>query len=364
MAEKGDARLLLLIVPFLAAWPLGGAREAAGQDRSTDRGRAVVPLTGRQLTQPNLLMLPTAVSVIGGLLLVLDPMADSVAVLLDTSGAQLMRFGGKGAARGEFEAPVSIDAQYGSDGSFWVIDGALHRATAFSYRRGQGPGLSPQRVVPLVVEGGGPIAAAFADTEGGFVGTGLFQSKRFVRFLRRGAAPFGPSPPGSPDTPIQVRNHAFQSALAPHPDRSRFAAATRYADRLEIYALDGSVVAEARRLRNFDPVYETKARQGRPTFAPGLDLRYGYIAVAANRQSIFALYSGRNHLEAPGAAPYGAVVEELDWAGSRLRTFGLDRDAVAIAVDSSGQALYAVVHEPLPAIVRYALNSSGWKGHR
>lgn len=63
MAEKGDARLLLLIVPFLAAWPLGGAREAAGQDRSTDRGRAVVPLTGRQLTQPNLLMLPTAVSV-------------------------------------------------------------------------------------------------------------------------------------------------------------------------------------------------------------------------------------------------------------------------------------------------------------
>src|SRR2546430_8154875 len=50
---------------------------------------------------------------------------------------------------------------------------------------------------------------------------------------------FGPLPPGDERIPLHVRQHAYQTALVPHPSRTKFAAATRFSDRLEVFALDG-----------------------------------------------------------------------------------------------------------------------------
>ena len=64
------------------------------------------------------------------------------------------------------------------------------------------------------------------------------------------------------------------------------------------------------------------------------------------------------HLEAGGKGPYGSVLECFDWEGVLVRTFVLDADAPAIAVDAAGLTLFAVVHEPLPAAMRYKLHPS------
>lgn len=156
-------------------------------------------------------------------------------------------------------------------------------------------------------------------------------------------------------TPLAIRQQAYQTSIARHPSRDRFAAVTRYADRLEIFTTAGARLAEAIRRRSFDPAYGFGGSAGSERLAVGQDLRYGYIALAADSGGVFALYSGRSHLEAGGKAPYGSVVECFDWEGVLVRTFVLDADALAIAVDAAGQTLFAVVHEPLPAVVRYKL---------
>ena len=51
----------------------------------------------------------------------------------------------------------------------------------------------------------------------------------------------------------------------------------------------------------------------------------------------------------------GRFVHVFSWAGSFDRVFELDADLLSITLDSSAQVLYAVRHDPTPAILEYSL---------
>jgi len=335
--------------------------QAVGQtDRSTDRGQQFTALRGERITRPMLFSFPTLIAVVGNKIVVFDFEVDTLGLVLESStGRLLLRFGPSGMDVGEFLAPVAIDVDRESGNSFWVIDGRTRRATRLSFVSSSTAGLQirTDSIVPLPGDTAIALVSSFRDSTGAIVLAGFFDGPRFVRIRGGGLGwePFGPLPPGDSDVQLTVRQHAYQTLLARHPEGSRFAAATRYSDRIDIFALDGSRLASALRLRGFDPIYDIYRSVQSGAFRAGLDLRYAYISLTADRKGFFALYSGRNHLEARGHAASGAVIDNYDWSANRLRVYGTDDDLVAIAVDEPGRTIYGLVHGRAPAVVRYRL---------
>lgn len=68
-----------------------------------------------------------------------------------------------------------------------------------------------------------------------------------------------------------------------------------------------------------------------------------------------ALYSGRTRGEFPGRANYGTFVHEFTWEGALRAIHKLDADVITIAWSEPDRKLYAVRHDPLPAILVYSL---------
>jgi hypothetical protein len=338
---------------------LGQSRPVTAQNvRSTDHGQDFRPLRGERITESHLLSFPTLISVVGEALIVIDFNADTMGIVLDRSTGQVLaRFGPTGTSYGEFRAPIALDEDRSTVSSFWVVDAELHRATRLSLLSApkRSVHVRTDSIVVLALETSTPIVSSFVDSSGAIILAGFFEGPRFARVLtgKAGWAGIGPLPPGDERVPTRVRQHAYQTSMAPHPAGGRFAAATRYSDRIEVYASDGSRLAEAARLRSFEPLYSTSLSNEGPILRAGLDLRYAYLSLAADSEGFFALYSGRNHLETPGRAASGAVIEQYDWKAVRQRVYGIDQDAVAIATDQGGHFLYALVNGRIPGVFRY-----------
>jgi len=135
------------------------------------------------------------------------------------------------------------------------------------------------------------------------------------------------------------------------------ALATRHADRVELYGLDGTLRGVGRGPAHFEPVYEVQSRGGVPFMATGDDLRFGYVDLVAAGDRLYALFSGYTRGERPGRSNFGQQVHVFDWTGRRLQVMQLDWPALGLAVDHDGRSLYAVRHDPQPAVVRYRLQS-------
>ncbi len=87
----------------------------------------------------------------------------------------------------------------------------------------------------------------------------------------------------------------------------------------------------------------------------GAALRFGYVEAAASRDCVFALFSGRTGEGHKRRAHFARFVHVFDWDGNFKFALRLDVDALTITVDEQSRWLYAVRHDPEPAIVRYSL---------
>jgi hypothetical protein len=65
------------------------------------------------------------------------------------------------------------------------------------------------------------------------------------------------------------------------------------------------------------------------------------------------LFSGRTREDYPERANYGSMVHEFGWDGRFKAEHRLDADLIAIAWSEEDGLLYAVRHEPVPAVVVY-----------
>jgi TolB-like 6-blade propeller-like len=189
------------------------------------------------------------------------------------------------------------------------------------------------------------------------VSLGLFTRGRLALFSGAGTLRrvVGPLPPTRDGVPATVAQHAYTGTLVRHPHRPWLALATRHADRVELYDLDGTLRRVARGPAEFEPVYEAQVRGGAPTMATGDDLRFGYVDAAAAGDRLYALYSGHTRGERPGRANFGQQVHVFTWNGELQRVIPLDQPVLGIAVSGDGHTMYAVRHDPEPAILRYQL---------
>jgi len=189
------------------------------------------------------------------------------------------------------------------------------------------------------------------------IGTGAFPAGRLGRFDTRGQLleQFGTIPGASREDEL-VRQQAYESVLRVHPRGELIVLATRWADRLEVLDQDGTVLAKAPRVRDFEPKYRVDHTFGRPTVLFDDTSRAGYLDVVVDQDRILALFGGRRPLECGVAARAGRIVLEFGWDLYLRGAFELDHDAVAISLSASRDELYTAIRHPGPGLMRYSLH--------
>lgn len=308
------------------------------------------------------LAMPTQIAVIGGYVLVGDAFGEPPVHVFQIDDARYLGGLGRGGdGPGEFRSVWSFDVLPGSDDDVWIYD--------FMHRRMSLVDLSvasPHRDTPSVVQteqivtldSPAPLTGVSLTRNGDFIATGFHEDGRVALFSASGDRKevYGQVPGSDLGVPASVRQHAFQSTMAPRPDRTRFVLVNRHASLVEIYLDDGSLHALAHGTDAFSPVFKVGSLEdGRPALSTGDDLRFGYVDVATTADRIYALFSGRTRGEYPGSATFGRDVHVYDWDGNLTERFAVSQDLIAIAVDAESDMLYGIRHHPEPAVVKMAL---------
>jgi hypothetical protein len=305
---------------------------------------APAPLAGRVLHTSPVLALPTRLAVVGEHLVVVDAASDSALHVLDRRSGRLLRsLGRRGKGPGEFQGAWSLAPDRAWPDAVWVYDLPLRRLTRVPLAREADVRASARRMVRLA---GGAVLTnptwLGADT---ILSPGFLLDARVALFdgAGRRIGQLG-DPPLSPESgqPMQ----ATQALVALHPDGRRIAIANRYVGRIELLDLpDGTV-------HTIDAPVEVNAGH-----APIALDRFAYLDVAGTTDRVIALFSGRTRDEYDGRAVFGDRLHVFDWEGRFQSEVRLDADALAIAVAEREGVVYALRHEPEPAVVRYRLPS-------
>ncbi len=315
---------------------------------------------GTTLCDTSDLAIPADLAVVGQYLVVIDIASDSVLHFIDRrTGTYRGQFGRRGEGPGEFKTPWSLDHYGDEDSGSWIYDIGLRRLTQVDIRRSLATGhLIPTQMVGLTGSGI-PTGPLWVDSA--IVSLGFFTHGRIVVFNAHGqpVSAMGPVPPGTDDLPPSVAQQVYQGTLVRHPDRQYLAAVTRHASLIEIYDMHG-----VRTVTNgpllITPRYGIRKSLSQPSMRTGSDLRFGYVDATASRQHIYALFSGRTREGFPGRAHLGSYVHIFDWSGNFEHALSLDSEIAAIAIDVDSNILYALRHNPTPAVLAY--NLSGLPG--
>jgi hypothetical protein len=365
MLKKTGGAIVVVVAPFslfLAATGLGTLGHSSGSTPETAPEVAVHALQGTVHHQGEHLGMPMGLAVLDKALVAVDRFADRSVHVVDLGTGDLRAsVGREGEGPGEFTGASSIDRVRGEDEQVWIFDAVTQRLTRIDLSLLGSDGVrsdgewarefvslrSNARVMNPVHTASGEVLAV-----------GLFAEGRFGVFDREGrqTEALGELPEWSEPVPPGVLQHAFTGTIKAHPGRMRFAVGARNAGLLEIFDAVGQRLARARVPEEFGPRFTLNQTDKRVTMASGDDLRFGYVDVATTSGRIYGLFSGRTRGEYPrGQAVYAREVHVFDWSGELEAVLDLDSDVIAIAADERDGALYAVRHDPLPAIVRYEL---------
>lgn len=324
-----------------------------GSTRATFHTEAQ-PLNAEVIYASDSLGMPHLLAVAGEQLLVTD-IGGGASLHVLKQGRRLASYGRKGQGPGEFSAIRTL--QPSPDGrTVWLYDLENTRLTLLDLDSVLAGSRGAVRRTLLLRSDLGPMnAVRLSDSL--IASSGLFTRGRLALFTGSGTLQrvVGPLPPAREGVPAPVAQHAYTGTLVRHPHRPLLALATRHADRVEFYGVDGTLHRVARGPRKFEPEYEVQVAGGAPTMATGDDLRFGYVDVSAVGDRLYALYSGFTRGERPGRANFGQQVHVFDWDGKLLRVLPLDQPVLGIAVSEDGQNIYAVRHDPEPAVLRYTV---------
>ncbi len=352
MTRRGIAVGMLASAGGLAAWL------ALGGPRVTEYAVAPVELNSRVLHTGDHLGLPLAVRAVGTHLLISDAYGERGLHVVDrATGALEASVARPGEGPSEMMSPASILVD--PRGDPWVLDLATQRLTRVDLARLDGDGWA-DTVLPL--RNGQPVMDAAWTRDGRLLGEGFFTGERFGIFGADGVmqAETGGVPGSSGDLPAAVRMQLYVGRMAAHPDGRRFVTAAQYASRIEFFDDSGRVTGAANVPVPFEPAFDIVRVEDRPVAKFRRDSPLAYMDIEASASRVFALFSGRRPDEWKARDTFARDIHVFDWSGEFVAVLRLDRDVIDIGLDPDGRRLYAIAHDPVPAILEVDLPRSLW----
>jgi len=336
--------LLALGAAYLSLGGSVASHEPMVADRCVSGDAAPTILPATVLSASPALALPSGLGVVGQYLVIIDDASDSVLHVLDRhDGTWVRSLGRRGRGPGEFHGAWSLDPARNAPPSVWVYDLPLRRLTEVPLL----PKPTDRRVEPRMVRltDGAVLTGPHWLTPNSIVTTGFLVDARLALYDSTGRRIGGLGTPGRlADQPIQ----ATQARLTSHPQKQVLALANRYTSHIELVSLASQKLETVT-----GPI---PVNDGGATVE--LD-RFGYVDAAATAQRVVALFSGRESEEFGARAVFGACLHTFDWQGTFREAYRLDSDVLAIAASADGEFVYAVRHEPTPAVVRFRLPGVG-----
>lgn len=158
------------------------------------------------------------------------------------------------------------------------------------------------------------------------------------------------------NTNYQTLAMAFQGGLIVKPDGSRAVFAVSNSANVDIIDLqDFSNPTLVKRIHSWKPSFSDQSSGNSLSTAVKRDNRFGYTDVTVSENFIYLLLSGRT-LEKYGNDAFQANrLLVFDWSGNPVRSFLLEKDTRAIAVDETDSYLYSFIDEEDPMIIKYVL---------
>jgi hypothetical protein len=321
----------------------------AGPVSSSDR--AVRVTLHRMFGDSTSLARVNAILQVGNRLLVADTRTSPHVMAFDLStGALVSSFARHGRGPGEVSSPRGLQRDPDNADLVWVYDFEQRRLVGVDVASSSAPLNRP------IGEAGSLLTPMLR--QGTIISNGLFQDYSLVVLDSLGK-PIGRSDFGVPFAPPEVSSVTAQrllnvSTLAYAPlSRSRLVLAYQFSARLDILDLETGV-----HRRVTGPIQSRASYRVDPEsqrFFWNDDNQHAYWSVAADEETIFALYSGRQD-NAPYADSLAARrVQVFDWHGAYCGTFVLDRPSDRIAVSEDGRWLFASIEEPWEAVGMYAI---------
>jgi hypothetical protein len=188
-----------------------------------------------------------------------------------------------------------------------------------------------------------------------FIGYGLFND-RFVVSNKEGEILYSfsdyPFRDQFPEVHFNFLAMAYQGDIRPHPNSSKFVFTNWNSANMEIHEVG---------IHQSTPIMEYKFWPPKFTFKKDnpqvisvdfeKDNEFGFLSTAVNEKQIFTLYSGKAGKE----ASRGNRVFVFDWEGLPIKSLKLDQEVKYIAVDETGDFLYAYAENGKPQILRFSL---------
>lgn len=310
---KGVAIAVVLVLAVALLW------------ERPEEVRSVPEVTASQVILDDpALGVPVRLELAGHQLIVINRVGPHFVHAVDLDGTLIDSFGREGDGPGEYRGAGSIDPF--ADGSFAIHDVRLQRRTL--YDGGE----------PEILRYANALVLEAVETADGFIATGMFDG-RLGHFTDAGELEReSGSLPTEPESIGQTMG--VQASIRMSPSRDRFALLPRYYSQLEIFDARGAKTATATPDLPMQIAPTVQETPNGPRLSPGSLIAYADISVTDER--IYALFSGSR-------SSFGRKVYVFDWTGVHLETITLDFDALAIAVWKD-RRLYAIAHEPVPAI--------------
>lgn len=346
---KVSVGLAIPIVGIGGLWAAEVVRQAPPEyEREPIRLASAVHHTGDHLA------LPAAIESDGDRLVVIDRRGEeSVHVIDSDDGSWIASVGPPGDGPAEFRSPVAITRD--REGRVWVFDTENQRMTRLDLGRLDDGNAWADRSFRL--SSTTRVLDLTWTADAGMLAWGLFREGRYGRLDVRGRLEYetGTFPAVAAGEPAILNQQVYRVRFAAHPNGRLIVAAARHAGRIDIVDAEGVARVSAAAPVPFEPSFDVRGAAGWPMAVFTDESRLGYIDVAATEGYIFALFSGRTAADFQGRSAYARDVHVFDWNGRLVEILRLDRDVAAIEVDAGRAQLFAIQHDPMPAILRFSL---------
>ncbi|MDD3310461.1 MAG: BF3164 family lipoprotein [Dysgonamonadaceae bacterium] len=188
-------------------------------------------------------------------------------------------------------------------------------------------------------------------TAGALVGIGPFEKGRYHIYDRQGnfMNHAGTYPSEEISKNAQARFFLYQGDLCSQPEGGYFSLGSSYSDNLEFYKIQNGQTELLKKYgaRDVEAKFEN-------TVQLDDNCLLGYKSSYATDKYCYMLYSGKTFAENNRRVSWGKNIFVFEWDGNFVKSFRLDHEVLAFAVDESNGIIYGVVlHDGEAAIMKF-----------